>query len=120
MTRLLSRDFLRRRRLISEQDLVSRFTLDSATSFLFGHDVHSLAAGLAYPKAAVAASAAAAERNKSILAHPANIFAHSFLEAQRITAHRSRFGTSWPLREFWKDDTKVRALPEPKDVNMQD
>ena len=31
------------------QDLFSKFTMDSATEFLFGMNVHSLSGGLAYP-----------------------------------------------------------------------
>ena len=33
------------------QDLAGRFTMDSATEFLFGNCVHSLAAGLPWPHA---------------------------------------------------------------------
>ncbi len=33
----------------SSQDVVARFTFDSATEFLFGKDVESIAAGLPYP-----------------------------------------------------------------------
>jgi hypothetical protein len=28
------------------------------------------------------------------------------MEAQRISALRSRYGVNWPLREFWVDETK--------------
>lgn len=35
--------------LRTKQDAISRFTLDSATEFLFGQDVQSLSTGLAYP-----------------------------------------------------------------------
>ncbi|KAF8996821.1 cytochrome P450 [Cyathus striatus] len=40
---------LRQAKARLSEDLVSRFTLDSATQFLFGTDVGSLNAGLAYP-----------------------------------------------------------------------
>jgi hypothetical protein len=37
--------------------------------------------------------------------HPSNAFAHAFLEAQRLSALRARYGVNWPLREFWTDAT---------------
>ncbi|KAF9443684.1 cytochrome P450 [Macrolepiota fuliginosa MF-IS2] len=94
------------------QDLASRFTMDSATEFLFAHDVHSLAAGLPYPHYSplVAASSNAD--------HPANQFAKAFDEAQRLTSLRMRRGGFWPLMEFWKDKVEeqmcvVRGFIEP-------
>lgn len=81
--------------------MISRFTLDSATEFLFGNDVRSLSAGLPYPYT----SPLAATYNQS---HPANVFAHAFGTAQVLASRRSRFGSAWPLREFWKDKVKVQ------------
>jgi cytochrome P450 len=83
------------------QDMISRFTLDSATEFLFGNDVRSLSAGLPYPHT----SPLAATYNQS---HPANVFAHAFGTAQGLASRRSRFGSAWPLKEFWKDKVKVQ------------
>lgn len=80
--------------------MIYRFTLDSATEFLFGNDVQSLSAGLPYPDN----SRHAASYNYS---HQANVFAKAFGEAQRISSLRSRYGSSWPLMEFWKDEVKV-------------
>lgn len=77
------------------QDLISRFTLDCATAFLFGADVRSLSAGLAYPRS---------KESSSSTNHSANVFARAFLKAQIISARRGRYGTAWPLYEFWKDD----------------
>jgi len=82
------------------QDMVSRFTLDSATEFLFGKDVRSLSAGLPYPRSSPLAN------SPSFVKHPSNIFAHSFMEAQLLTALRVRRGPSWPLFEFWKDQVQ--------------
>lgn len=82
------------------QDMVSRFTLDSATEFLFGKDVCSLSAGLVYP--------ASSPHSKDVVFenHPANKFAHAFSDAQIATAYRGRFGSAWPLAEFWTDRVK--------------
>jgi hypothetical protein len=86
--------------LNTTQDMVSRFTLDSATEFLFGNNVRSLSAGLPYP----GNSPLTASHD---LSHPANIFAHAFGEAQKLSSLRSRYGSAWPLVEFWKDNVKV-------------
>ncbi|KAF8451110.1 cytochrome P450 [Boletus edulis BED1] len=82
------------------QDMISRFTLDSATEFLFGKDVCSLSAGLVYPPNSPLAT------NVAFQNHPANQFAHAFLGAQLATAYRGRFGKSWRLFELWNDRVK--------------
>jgi cytochrome P450 len=79
------------------QDMISRFTLDSATEFLFGKDVCSLSAGLVYPPKSPLS------KNATLDNHPANQFAHAFIEAQLATAYRGRFGQNWRLFEFWSD-----------------
>lgn len=81
--------------------MVSRFTLDSATEFLFGQDVCSLSAGLIYPPSSPLSKDVAFEK------HPANKFAHAFSSAQIATAHRGRFGSAWRLFEFWTDRVKA-------------
>lgn len=80
--------------------MVSRFTLDSATEFLFGQDVCSLSAGLIYPPSSPRSKDIAFEN------HPANKFAHAFSEAQIASAYRGRFGSAWRLSEFWTDRVK--------------
>jgi hypothetical protein len=82
------------------QDVISRFTLDSATDFLFGKSSDSLSAGLAYPESS------SHENSPSFLNHPSNTFVNAFLEGQHLYVSRSRFGTKWPLNEFWKDRVK--------------
>jgi len=82
------------------QDVVSRFTLDSATEFLLGKDVCSLSAGLVYPPSSPLS------KDPAIIHHPANHFAHAFHEAQVWSTSRSFCGTFWRAREFWED--KVR------------
>lgn len=84
------------------QDLVARFTLDSATEFLFGNDVGSLAGGLPYPYYVFPNGALTDDTAE----HPASRFVTAFLKAQSITAFRMRFGVHWPLSEFWEDKLK--------------
>ncbi|KAL4075543.1 cytochrome P450 [Scleroderma citrinum] len=72
---------------VNFQDMVYRFTLDSATEFLFGKDVRSLSAGLVYPKNSPLSHDPAYKN------HPANLFAYAFSEAQSLSAYR----------EFWSD-----------------
>ncbi|KIK16479.1 hypothetical protein PISMIDRAFT_113306 [Pisolithus microcarpus 441] len=79
------------------QDMVGRFTLDSATDFLFGKSVDSLSAGLIYPKNSLPG------QNKEYANHPSNVFARALSEAQSQAVFRSRFGTFWRLAEFWSD-----------------
>ncbi|KAJ7165579.1 cytochrome P450 [Mycena crocata] len=82
------------------QDVVSRFTLDSATLFLFGKSVESLSAGLAYPESS-------SQKNPASFSnHPSNAFVNAFLEGQRHHVGRSRFGAKWALNEFWHDKVK--------------
>ncbi|KAF8890381.1 cytochrome P450 [Infundibulicybe gibba] len=80
------------------QDLVARFTMDSATEFLFGHDVCSLSVGLPYPSSPANITTPAQPES-----HPSNVFIQAFSKAQNITALRTRFGAHWPLAEFWHD-----------------
>ncbi|KAF8998684.1 cytochrome P450 [Cyathus striatus] len=82
---------------IDFQDLVARFTLDSATEFLFGDNVHSLNAGLAYPESAH-------KPNPSTFdSHPSNRFISAFMEGQHLMSQRSRKGGMWPLQELFGD-----------------
>ncbi|KAF8893051.1 cytochrome P450 [Infundibulicybe gibba] len=99
-TLLLAKSRLAEGYAIDFQDLVSRFTLDSATEFLFGTDVCSLSAGLPYPETA-------SDKNPSShLDHPSHRFVKSFMAGQIKLATRFGFGLDWPLFEFWKDGIK--------------
>jgi hypothetical protein len=71
--------------------------LDSATEFLFGHDVESLAANIPYPPSA------AHLNDPSFYNHPSTIFVKAFTEGQNRTIVRSSLGDDWPLLEFWSD-----------------
>ncbi|KAF8202772.1 hypothetical protein K438DRAFT_584125 [Mycena galopus ATCC 62051] len=76
---------MRARRALSA---ASRWT---ATSSLFGKDMHSLDAGLPYPYNAPD------EKVLGLAAHPASAFATAFQEAQMTTALRTQLGDHWPL-----------------------
>ena len=86
---------------ISLQDLAARFTLDSATEFLFGNDVGSLSGGLPYPYYVKTGKTSSPSED-----HPCSRFVAAFTEAQNILAFRMRFGMHWPLAEFWEDKLK--------------
>ena len=92
------RDRLREGVAVDAQDLFYRFTLDSASEFLFGSDVHSLSADLPYPSTVKASTI---HRN-----HPSDSFADAFQKAQVASAARSRFSQYWPLNEFWEDEVE--------------
>ncbi|KAI6040651.1 cytochrome P450 [Pisolithus marmoratus] len=79
------------------QDMVYRFTLDSATEFLFGKSVRSLSAGLVYSKNSQPG------KHRDFTNHSANAFARALAEAQSQAMLRTNFGSSWRLAEFWGD-----------------
>lgn len=78
-----------------DQDLVSRFTIDAATDFLFGSDVQSLSAPLPYPHQTAGAT------------HPNDLFSTAFLQAQIHLGRRSRYGMAWPLFEMFNKTHKT-------------
>jgi hypothetical protein len=80
--------------------VVSRFTIDSATEFLFGNDIRTLSAGLPYPASSPLAN------SDEFMNHPSNKFASAFLAGQFHSNLRTQYGSSWPLAEFWKDVVK--------------
>ncbi|KAK0219150.1 cytochrome P450 [Armillaria fumosa] len=96
------------------QDLMCRFTMDSATEFLFGSCVNTLTATLPYPQSISIVPA----ESKEALSLEANDFSKAFLEAQRILSSRLRKGWIWPLFEIKRDKTDapmkiVRGFFEP-------
>ncbi|KAF9219868.1 cytochrome P450 [Gyrodon lividus] len=97
---------------IDFQDLVSRFTLDSATEFLFGNRVDTLAAGIPYPHNVPNPTFVSRESNT------ARDFAVAFAAAQHWMARRTTIGHVWPLFELFQDRTRkpmkvVDAFLEP-------
>ncbi|SJL14432.1 uncharacterized protein ARMOST_17889 [Armillaria ostoyae] len=84
-------------------DLMGRFTIDSATDFLFGSCVNSLSATLPYPHNA-SLTVRDSEHNRSNEAH---VFVEAFQNAQRILSIRERQGWTWPLSEIVEDKTEA-------------
>lgn len=82
------------------QDLTARFTLDSATEFLFGAKVDSISAGLPFPPAL------ASKTPQSFFDHPSTPFVNMFSRAQLLSLLRLNYGETWRLMEFWRDEVK--------------
>ncbi|KAK0502032.1 cytochrome P450 [Armillaria luteobubalina] len=82
------------------QDAVSRFTMDSATEYLFGKDVNSIAAGLPYPAGSPMAG------SLHFVNHPSNSFVEAFAKAQEQISIRVQKCPSWPLSELWADEVQ--------------
>lgn len=96
---------------VDMQDALARFTLDSATEFLFGRCVHALDQGLPYPdekKSHVSHSSDSDRdskegRRESAMAH----FGEALEEAQKVLGDRALSGPMWPLLELWGDRTET-------------
>ncbi|KAK7451227.1 hypothetical protein VKT23_012565 [Stygiomarasmius scandens] len=85
---------------IDFQDLMGRFTLDSATEFLFGSCFHSLRETLPYPHNAP-------ESNRRAAMTEAESFATAFLACQEIVSQREDLGhLLWPFFEILQDKSK--------------
>lgn len=92
-----------------------RFTMDSATDFLFGSCVNALqvpASALPLPFNSPPSLVSSREN------HPVDSFSNAFLEAQIAVSTRDRLGWVWPLYEIFGDKTKepmsvVNAYLEP-------
>lgn len=96
---------------IDFQDLMSRYTLDTATEYLFGQCANSLSAGLPYPSVKPGASRTRLRERSEM--STAEKFSASFAKAQYALSRRLTVGWTWPLWELWKDRTKDAM----KDVN---
>ncbi|KAG2142981.1 cytochrome P450 [Suillus clintonianus] len=84
---------------IDFQDLISRFTLDSASEFLFGHCIGSLSAELPFPCNTTESTNSTQENNA------AAAFADAFSRAQQAICRRIIIGPTWPLTEILADST---------------
>lgn len=83
------------------QDLISRFTLDSATEFLFGTCVHSLQSTLPYPHHS---PLHLSQRSTA----PTDDFARAFAQIQEVLNFRLRMGCwIFPWFELFGDKTKA-------------
>ncbi|KDQ19554.1 hypothetical protein BOTBODRAFT_28130 [Botryobasidium botryosum FD-172 SS1] len=85
---------------IDYQDMVARFTLDSAAEFLFGISVDSVASAPLPVPADGITSLASADTNNLV-----KDFAKAFAETQLHICSRHRLGPLWPLLEFFGDKT---------------
>ncbi|EIW84500.1 cytochrome P450 monooxygenase pc-3 [Coniophora puteana RWD-64-598 SS2] len=98
-----AKDRLRSGRPIDFQDLISRFTLDSATEFLFANCSHTLHTPLPYPfnaQLTIEEQVARKEGRKT------ERFAEAFGQAQLAVAKRQGLGGVWPLFETLEDRTE--------------
>lgn len=93
---------------------MARFTIDSATDFLFGTCVNALSAGLpyAYNVRDITLESRSARGTRAVE------FSRAFLEAQEKISNRERLGKVWPLFEILHDSTAesmkvVNAYLEP-------
>ncbi|KAG6914347.1 hypothetical protein DXG01_000911 [Tephrocybe rancida] len=84
----LIKERMRNGHAIDFQDLMSRFTLDSTSEFLFSHCVHSLTTGIPYPHNASYVPSKAATPQSNC----ANKFAATFLETQEIISSHECYG----------------------------
>ena len=92
---------LRKGFAVDIQDAAGRFTLDSATEFLFGTCVNSLDAGLVYPE-----GHSFEGMPHSSVESVAEKFARAFSAAQWEVSLRGFLEDLWPLEEMWEDRTK--------------
>ncbi|KAI0663218.1 cytochrome P450 monooxygenase pc-2 [Cubamyces menziesii] len=91
---------LRAGHAVDFQDLVQRFTLDSATEYLLGTCVHSLKSPLPLPRSH---DHPAAVLQSAHLSDPDARFSEAIMGAQRVLATRLRLGSVWHLGEFFQD-----------------
>ena len=80
---------------VNIQDVLSRYTMDTATEFLFGKDVKSLSGELPYPSTY--------RGYTPPYDHPSDKFTSAFNRAQEYTYPRGFFAKGWRLAEFWED-----------------
>ncbi|KAJ7181130.1 cytochrome P450 monooxygenase pc-1 [Mycena filopes] len=92
------------------QDLIGRFTMDSASEFLFDSCVHSLKANLPYPHN-VAFPPAQSSAPEAVAA---TRFTNAFTDAMVRISEREVLGNIWPLFEMFGDKTAapMRAISE--------
>lgn len=85
------------------QDLYARFTLDSASEFLFGHNLDTLSAALPEP------GATQSGMKGSPTGDAFGSFTQAFEEAQVVVTRRARLGYFWPLVEMFGNRIKRPA-----------
>ena len=81
------------------QDLYARFTLDTASEFLFGRNLNTLSSSLPVPGQGLMGAKGSATTDSW------GSFAQAFEEIQQIITTRRRLGYIWPLFELFGDKT---------------
>ncbi|KAG2342994.1 cytochrome P450 [Suillus weaverae] len=94
----LAKERFRMNLTIDFQDLISRFTLDSASEFLFGHCIDSLSAELPFPYNTL-------QSTNTTRGDNAAAFADAFSQAQHAISRRVIIGSAWPMTEILADCT---------------
>ena len=88
---------------IEAQDLYSRFSVDSASEFLFGERLDTLHGALPKAeKAAIGSKGSATDDNFGA-------FVNAFEVSQQITTQRARRGYFWPIKELIHDEAVPHA-----------
>ncbi|KAH8113061.1 cytochrome P450 monooxygenase CYP63 [Phellopilus nigrolimitatus] len=82
------------------QDLYARFTLDSASEFLFGNNLDTLSLSLPEPGKAKMGPKGSATNDAF------GSFAQAFEQAQCVITQRARLGYFWPVAEVKKNKIK--------------
>jgi len=85
---------------VNIQDLLSRYTMDTATEFLFGQDVKSLSGELPYPSTY--------RGHIPPRDHPSDRFTDAFNRAQRYVFPRGFYASAWRLLDFWEDTVQTQ------------
>ncbi|KAJ6614110.1 cytochrome P450 monooxygenase pc-3 [Mycena sp. CBHHK59/15] len=106
----LLKDRMRAGYAVDFQDLIGRFTMDSASEFLFNACVHSLKANLPYPHNV----AFPPPQSNSPEAQAAIKFTDAFSMAMMRISQREVLGRLWPLFEIFGDKTAepMRTISE--------
>ncbi|KAG2105766.1 cytochrome P450 [Suillus discolor] len=95
----LAKDRSRMDMAIDFQDLISRFTLDSASEFLFGHCTDSLSVELPFPDNTLEST------NTKGRGDTAAAFADAVSQAEHAISRRVIIGAVWPMTEIFADST---------------
>lgn len=100
------------------QDVYARFTLDSATEFLFGDCAHSIHEPMILPGGVQPIESSAGSKAPSTVQPKNSAFVRAFGAAQELVSIRVRTGRIWPLRELSKDKSveyteKIHAYMQP-------
>ncbi|TFK68747.1 cytochrome P450 [Pluteus cervinus] len=86
---------------IDFQDIMSRFTMDVTTDFLFNQCVDSLSSPLPFPH-----NSGRGSDSTPRIQTRADEFSAAFVNAMQVVAERERYGWAWPLYEMTGDKTR--------------